>query len=206
VFLNTGKVLTAREWPVPGTDTLKLYTEQGGKLNDRPADEGQDSYQADSRGFSNEFNTGNVTFETVPMKRDTLIVGVPKMQLTISVLGSPRIHVIPSLYDVKGDSADRIGQAFCAIQPELRNGIDSPAPVIPTEVMEIDLTCMSQAHVVEKGHRLRLVIASSHPDKVPTFAEGSQITVYSGGREGTRLDLPVIYNPKVYEDPFVPAV
>jgi len=206
IFLNTGTVFTANEWPVEGTDTLKLYTEQGGSLNTRPADEGQDSYQADSRGFNNEFGTGNVTFETKPMKRDTLIVGVPKMQLTISVLGSPRIHVIPSLYDVDGNKTDRIGQAFCAIQPELRNGIDQPAPVIPAEVMQIGLTCMSQAHLVEKGHRLRLVIASSHPDKVPTFAEGAQITVYSGGKEGTRLDLPVVYKPKVYEDPFVPAV
>lgn len=206
IFLNNGEVLTARDWPVSGTSKLKLYTEAGGKLNDRPADEGQDSYQADPRGMSNEFNTGNVTYESAPMKRDTLIVGVPKMKLTVSVLGSPRIHIIPTLYDVDGNKIDRIGRAFCAIQPELRDGIDKPAPVIPAQVMEIELTCMSQAHLVEKGHRLALAIASSHPDKVPTFASGSQITVYSGGAEGTHVNLPVIYNPKLYDDPFVPAV
>ncbi|MGH2756457.1 MAG: CocE/NonD family hydrolase [Actinomycetota bacterium] len=205
VFLNNGTVLTATEWPVEGTDKLRLYAEAGGKLNDRPADEGEASYVADPRGASNEFNTGNVSYETAPMKRDTLIVGVPTMQLSVSVVGSTRIHILPSLYDVKGDEADRIGRAFCAIQPELRDGIDSPAPVIPAEVMEIKLTCMSQAHLVAKGHRLRLTIASSHPDKVPTFAEGSRITVYSGGREGTYVDLPVIYNPPIYKDFFVPA-
>jgi predicted acyl esterase len=205
VFLNDGTVLTATEWPVEGTDKLRLYAEAGGKLNDRPADEGEASYVADARGASNEFNTGNVSYESEPMKRDTLIVGVPTMKLAVSVVGSPRIHIIPSLYDVKGDEADRIGRAFCAIQPELRNGIDAPAPVIPAEVMEIELTCMSQAHVVKKGHRLRLTIASSHPDKVPTFAEGSQVTVHSGGQDGTYVDLPVIYDPKVYKDFFVPA-
>ena len=201
IFLNNREVLTASEWPVEGTKTLKLYTQQGGDLLDRTADEGADSYRADSRGFSNEFNTGRVTFTSAPMPRDALIVGVPKMKLRVSVIGSPRIHIIPSLYDIDGDNADRIGQAFCAINPELRNGIDAPALVIPAEVMDIELTCMSQAHLVEKGHRLMLQIASSHPDKVPTFAEGAQITIHSGGQEGTSVTLPVIYDPKTYADP-----
>ena len=201
IFLNDGTVFTADQWPVEGTETLRLFTQQGGDLLDRTADEGTDSYIADSRGFSNEHNTGKVTFTSAPMKRDTLIVGVPKMKLRVSVVGSPRIHIIPSLYEVDGSAVDRIGQSFCAINPELRNGIDSPAPVIPAEVMDIEITCQSQAHLLEKGERLMLLIASSHPDKVPTFAEGAQITIHSGGQEGTSLTLPVIYNPKTYADP-----
>lgn len=205
VFLNTNTIYTANDWPVAGTGKLTLYSEQGGKLLDKPADEGEDFYTADSRGFNNEFNTGNISYETKPMTRDTLIIGVPKMKLEISVLGSPRVHIIPSLYDIDGNKADRIGQAFCAIQPELRDGIDQPQPVIPGELMEIELTCMSQAHLVAKGHKLRLTIASSHPDKVPTFANGSQINVHSGGKDGTQVILPVIYEPKLYPDFFIPA-
>jgi predicted acyl esterase len=198
VFLNTGQVFTAREWPPP-TDKLVLFPSQDGKLPDRPADEGQNSYIADTQGFNNEFNTGNVSFTSAAAKEDMLIIGVPKMHLSISVT-SPRIHVIPSLYDVSGSSRDRIGQSFCAINPELRNGIGNPAPVIPAEVMEFDIECQSQAHLLKKGHQLMLMIASSHPDKVPTFAAGAQVTVYSGGNEGTSLTLPVIYSPRLYND------
>jgi uncharacterized protein len=203
VFLNTGDVYTTQQWP-PQAGSLKLYADAGGKLLDGPADEGNLTYIADADGFSNEHDTGNVSFESAPAKKDTLIVGVPKMHLSISVT-SPRIHIIPSLYDVKGDDADRIGQSFCAVNPELRNGIGSPAPVIPTEVMNFDIECQSQAHMLEKGHKLRLMIASSHPDKVPTFAAGAQVTVYSGGEEGTSVTLPVLYEPKVYKDFFVVA-
>lgn len=201
LFLNDGTVYTSNEWPV-AANKLTLFPDATGELLDRPADEGSVSYTADTQGFNNEFNTGNVSFTSKPFKRDTLIAGVPKMQLQISVVGSPRVHVIPSLYDVDGDNMDRIGQSFCAVNPELRNGVDAPAPVIPTEIMNFDIECQSQAHLVEKGHRLMLMIASSHPDKVPTFASGAQITVYSGGEEGTSVTLPVIYNPKTYTDPY----
>ena len=76
--------------------------------------------------------------------------------------------------------------------------------VIPTEVIDFSIDCAPQAHLVTKGHRLMLQIASSHPDKVPTFAEGAQITIYSGGQEGTSVSLPVIFDPKTYADPLGP--
>lgn len=204
VFLNSAEVYTDQQWP-PKTNKLKLYPAEGGKLLNGPADEGESSYIADHRGFNSEFQTGNVIFETPPLKKDTLIVGVPKMHLSIAAT-SPRIHVIPSLYDVSGSKADRIGQSFCAVNPELRDGIDKPSPVIPGQVMEFDIECQSQAHLVRKGHSLRLIIASSHPDKVPTFASGTQVTVYSGGEEGTSLTLPVVYNPRLHKDPYSRAV
>lgn len=71
--------------------------------------------------------------------------------------------------------------------------------------MSFDIECQPQAHLLEKGHKLMLMIASSHPDKLPTFAEGAQVTVYSGGEEGTSVTLPVIYNPTTYADHFTSA-
>ena len=202
VFVNGDMQYRPTTWP-PKTRSLTLYADAGGKLLDQPADEGESSYIADAEGFGNEFQTGNVSFESAPVKKDTLIVGVPKMHLNMSMT-APRLHVIPSLYDVKGDSIDRIGQSFCAINPELRNGIDKPAPVIPGEVLQFDIECQSQAHLLRKGHSLRLMIASSHPDKVPTFANGAQVTIYSGGEEGTSVKLPVVYNPTLVFDSVAP--
>ena len=158
------------------------------------------SYVADPRGFTNEFNTGRVTFETGALPEDILIAGVPKMRLVTSVT-SPRIHINAQLYDVRGNTADRIGQSMFAISPELRNGPDKPEPVVPAQVMRIDMEGQPQAHLVKKGHTLRLVIASSHPDKVPVFAEGAQVSVIVGGEDGTTVTVPVIYEPKLWPDP-----
>jgi predicted acyl esterase len=198
VFLNTGEVFTAPTWP-PVTNDLVLYPSADGKLLDRPADEGTSTYSSDADGFTNEFNTGSVTFTSPPAKEDMLIVGVPKMHLSISTT-SPRVHIIPSLYDVKGDNMDRIGQSFCAVNPELREGLDSPTPVIPAQVMDFDIECQPQAHMLEKGHKLLLMFAGSHPDKVPTFAVDPQVTVFSGGEAATSLTLPVIFDAKLYND------
>jgi predicted acyl esterase len=198
LFLNTGDVFTAPTWPPKTDDTLKLFASADGKLLNGPADEGSVSYVADPQGQEDEFETGHVSFVSGAAKRDTLIVGVPKMHLSISTT-TPRVHIIPSLYDVSGSSRDRIGESFCAVNPELRDGIAKPSPVIPAQVYEFDIECQPQGHLLQKGHKLELIIASSHPDKVATFAEG-QVTIYAGGEEGTSVSLPVIYDPVLYND------
>lgn len=203
-FLNNGEVYTAPQWP-PRTDDITFHASGDGTLTAEPGnEEGGVSYVADPNGFASEFDTGSVVFETPKFTKDTLVIGIPEMRLTASVT-SPRIHLIATLYDDDGKELDRIGMADFAIQPELRNGIDEPAPVIPGEVMKMDLEGMAQAHLIEKGHRLTLIVASSHPDKVPTLAAGARVTVVTGGKGATSVTLPVIENPKLYRDPFVPA-
>jgi predicted acyl esterase len=204
IFLNTREVFTANVWPPPVDETVTFFPNADGTMSSKAQgeDAGSVSYVADQRGFGNEFNTGNVSFETKPFTKDTLVVGIPTMRLTASVLGVTRVHLIASMYDVSGGEADLMGKAGFAINPELRDGIDKWQPVIPGEKMVMKLEGMAQAHVIEKGHKLRLMIASSHPDKVPTFAGGAHVTVYTGGKDGTTLSLPVIYNPKVYKDFF----
>ncbi len=205
IFLNNGEVFTASSYPPKVDGTLKLIANSDGSLAPEANEEsGVVRYVADQRGQYDEFGTGHVSFTTKPFKKDTLIVGVPKMRLTVSVT-SPRIHLIGTLYDVKGNNADRIGRAGFAIQPELRNGIDKPEPVIPGQEMTIELDGMPQAHLIEKGHSLMLVIASSHPDKVATFGGGAVVNVVTGGENGTQLKLPVIYEPKLYADPMPTA-
>ena len=201
LFLNNGEVYTEHQWPVPASDNLVLYPTQDGSLRGQPDDEASASYIADARGSSQEFSTANVSWTGPKFTKDTLIAGVPDLRLEVSST-FPRIHINATLYDVApGGEFDRIGRAGWAVQPELRAGIDDPQPVIPGERMSIRLKGMSQAHLLAKGHRLMLRIASSHPDKVPTFAEGAQITVYTGGKDGTSFSLPVITNPRTYADP-----
>lgn len=205
IFLNTGDIYTADQWPPRVDEEIRFYPQADGSMTEgaQGEDEGNVTYVSDQRGFENEFDTGHVAFETKPFKKDTLVVGIPKMRLEASVLGMTRVHLIASMYDVKGDTVDLMAKAGFAINPELRDGIDAWAPVVPGERMTMNLEGMAQAHMIEKGHSLRLIVASSHPDKVPTFAGGAQVSVYTGGQDGTRLNVPVIFNPKTYPDFFL---
>ncbi|MDQ4124064.1 MAG: hypothetical protein M3134_00495, partial [Actinomycetota bacterium] len=207
VFLNDGSVFTTSQWPPKPDAQLTFYPQGDGSMSfdATEATEETVSYVADPRGYTSEHSTGRVVFETGPMPEDILIAGVPKMHLVTSVT-SPRVHINAQLYDIgKGSSPDRIGQSMFAISPELRNGPDKPEPVIPGQVMRIDMLGQPQAHIVKKGHSLRLVIASSHPDKVPVFAEGAQVSVVVGGDDGTTVTVPVIYEPKLWPDPLKAA-
>lgn len=202
VFLNTSDVYTDTQWPPKPSRVVKLFPQTDGSLSDRAGEAGTLNYVADPRGFVSEFGTGSVVFDSAPVKEDTLIVGIPELRLTATV-ASPRVHLISTMYDVDdGGRAQGMAKATFAINPELRNGIDSPQPVLPIEKMVMKLTGMAQAYVLEKGHSLRFIIASSHPDKVPVFAEGL-VTVHLGGDDGTMLQIPIVDNPKLYPDPLL---
>jgi hypothetical protein len=47
------------------------------------------------------------------------------------------------------------------------------------------------AHHLRKGHRLVLQVTTSDPDKVPTFSSDPNVTVFTGGEDGTQVTLPI---------------
>jgi predicted acyl esterase len=201
LFLNDGSVFTADRWPVRDAVNIRLFPHaDGGLISDR--DDGASSnFVADHRGFTSEFSTGHVAWTSPQTDSNLLLAGIPQLRLVASVT-NPRVHLIATMYDVApGGQRSRISRATWAIQPELRDGWDKPQPVVPGQAMTIDMEGMAQAHVLRKGHRLELRVTSSHPDKVPTFGGGSVVTVFHGGDDGTRITLPIVFNPKLYKDP-----
>jgi uncharacterized protein len=98
--------------------------------------------------------------------------------------------LIANLFDEDpGGNWRRIGQF--AINPELRNGIANPQPVLPGVAYTMDPPAFAMAHNLRAGHRLVLRVTTSDPDKVPTFAEDPNVTVYTGPT-GTSLQVPHI--------------
>jgi hypothetical protein len=71
--------------------------------------------------------------------------------------------------------------------------------------MTIDMRGETIAHVLPQGHRLRLVLASSQPDKIPTFGAGTVVQVSVGGVDDTALSLPVVARPRLVPDVYRPA-
>ncbi|MDQ3955384.1 MAG: CocE/NonD family hydrolase, partial [Actinomycetota bacterium] len=120
-----------------------------------------------------------------------------------------------------------ISKATFAMNPELRGGSKvnerervkevkpvtpcaSPAPCPPGAIMRLEMRGMAQAHFLEAGHKIRMVIASSQPDKVPTHGMGGRINIHMGGDcsdiEGpeddcrTKLVLPIVRNATLKQD------
>ena len=200
VFLNNETVLTAKAWPPPPTRTVLFHPSANGAMGTQP-DEAADAQYVANPASSDPARQAGLVFDTDPLPNGLLIAGIPQMRYTVTVNGS-RIHLMATLYHVdETDSAERISQAGFAIQPELRAGVDRPAPVVPGQKMKINLIGMAQARYLAPGHRLRLVLSSSDQDKVPTFAAGAVVTVHTGGEDGTVLKLPVLDAAPLYADP-----
>jgi predicted acyl esterase len=203
VFLNDGSVLESSRWPIP-TKPSRLLASAEGHLRSAGGQPGVLRYIADPAGHASEHGTGRVAFESDAAPQDVVLVGPPTLRLRVSVT-IPKVHLMGTLYDVDGEVTTRIGQATFAIQPELRDGVDKPKTVVPGELMTIDMRGETIAHVLPQGHRLRLVLASSHPDKIPTFGAGTVVQVSVGGVDDTALGLPVIARPRLVPDVYRPA-
>jgi predicted acyl esterase len=188
-ILSRTEVYNGTTWPGSPT-TLEFFpSADGGLGTTAPSVPGSVSFAGDARGFVSPTATQGATFSTAPLSQDTLLIGVPKLRLVASVT-TPRVHLIANLFDEDpGGNRRRISQF--AINPELRNGIANPQPVLPGVAYTLDPPAFAMAHNLRAGHRLVLRVTTSDPDKVPTFAVDPNVTVYTGPN-GTNLQVPHI--------------
>ncbi|GAA5114856.1 CocE/NonD family hydrolase [Haloechinothrix salitolerans] len=191
------------QWPPASARMLELYPTADGALSDSaPMTPGSASFAGDPSGFTDPQGTGGVEFATEPLEQDVLFGGQPQLDLVASVT-TPRVHLIANLYDESPPAEDgtverrRISQF--AINPELRSGLSTPAPVLPGVPYEMEPPGFAMAHDLRAGHRLVMRVTMSDPDKVPTFATDPQITVMTGP-DATALRVPVVTDPALVTD------
>lgn len=103
--LNTGEWKSTSSWPVPGTETVRLYLAEGGSLSwTAPgSQEGEDSYIVDFDAMSSEDprwlsplfgntqypnrqfeDAGLLVYETSPLTEDLEVTGYPVVHLNVS--------------------------------------------------------------------------------------------------------------------------
>ncbi len=181
------EIYTAKSWPPPVARTLTLRASADGSLGTEPGAPGAPSFAGDPLGFLFT-TTGNLTFASAPLAEDTILLGLPKLTLSSAVTMQP-LNLIATLYSAHAFDLRRISQ--CAMNPQLRGGADRIAPVIPGERMELHPPCFTVSQHVRAGDRLILKISTSDIDKLPLFAIDPQVTVFTGGLGGTKLELPV---------------
>ena len=221
VFLNNHQVYQPRQWPPgPFNRRNRLYLAPDGKLlPSAPRDISSDMFIGSPGGEVNEFSNENelgtnaLGWTTAALKKPMLLAGTPRMHLSM-MQDVERLHIIGTLYDIAPDgtvvcvpitnsSRCGISKATFAMNPELRHGIKemTPVPTDPQRRMHLRQRGMAQAYVVEKGHRLRFVVATSQPDKVATHSEGT-VTVFMGGNHPSRIALPLITRATLRKDFF----
>jgi predicted acyl esterase len=202
---DRSEVLVTDKWPVSSASYLTLYPASPGPLS--PGTDGTLSpalplpgasrFTGDPTGFQDPQLTGGVDFVSNPMTTDTVLTGQPLLDLVASVT-LERVHLIANLYDEFPDGSRRRISQF-AINPELRNGLETVTPVVPIVPMTLKPPGFAMAHNLLAGHKLVLRVTASDPDKVPTFAVDPLITVHTG-RGGTVLRVPVVSNPRLLAD------
>ena len=181
------EIYTAPSWPPVAGRTLTLNASADGTLGEAPGVAGAPSFVGDPGGFLFG-TTGNLTFTTAPFKEDTILLGLPKLTLASSVTLQP-LHLIATLYSAHAFDLRRISQ--CAMNPQLRNGAERIALVIPGARMQLAPPCFTVSQHVRAGDRLILKITTSDVDKLPLFAIDPHVAVFTGGANGTKLELPV---------------
>jgi predicted acyl esterase len=185
------EIYTAPSWPPATARTLTLRASADGVLGEGPGVAGAPSFAGDPGGFLFT-TTGNLTFTSAPFAQDTVLLGLPKLMLAASVTLQP-VHLIATLYSAHAYDVRRISQ--CAMNPQLRTGADRLALVIPGVRMALAPPCFTVSQHVRAGDRLILKVTTSDVDKLPLFALDPHVTVFTGGADGTRLELPVVTGP-----------
>jgi len=189
------EIYTARSWPPPVSRTLTLRASTDGTLGEGQGAPGTRSFVGDPGGFLGT-GTGNATFTSAPFTEDTILLGLPKLTLASAVTLAP-LHLIATLYYAHAYDMRRISQ--CAMNPQLRGGFDHITPVRPGARMQLNPPCFTVSQHVRRGDRLVLKVTTSDDDKLPLFTLDPHVTVFTGGADGTRIELPVA-TARVYPD------
>ena len=202
VFLNDGWVYTDERW-APAATPLRLYADadQGGLAQAAPAEEATTSFVA-APTWSTTGPT-YVDFTSAPVEERTVIIGVPRLDLSAATTGP--VQLVASVYEKSGTSIDlNHPVTVCAIQPLLREGIDTIAPIVPAARMDMEPQCFTAAHVLEPGDQLVLRISAAHRSTgshhAPTLGGDPQVTIFTDG-DGTAVNLPQVIGAELHPDP-----
>jgi predicted acyl esterase len=203
VFLNDGRVWTEKSWVKPPSRLMEYpdAAGAGGKLGGEPAGSGGSvSFSSAASGTST--SSGAVKFASQPLTRDVLLVGKPDLELHASLTGAQAFNLITKLESehTTADGKKEIKPiTYCAIQPGLRDGVDTPAPIVPGEEMTLKPQCFTTAHHLRSGDRLLMTVSASSPHHVSTWSNDLQATVYTGPGK-TAFSLPFVDAPTTYDD------
>jgi hypothetical protein len=171
-----------------------------------PAQAGSATFGTTAEAVVAGVGRGKVAFTSELLTQPALFLGLPQLRLNASLSTGQIMHLTATLFREEVTTNDKGEEVvlrepmnFCAIQPQLRNGIETVTPVVPGEKMALDLQCFTTAHWVPAGQRLTLEVSTKTPHHASFGSTDRQITVYTGP-EDTSYSLPVVPRFTLYRD------
>lgn len=204
-----GRWIAEPAWPPPARPRRRLHLGQG-VLSDTPiADAGVatvdgaqvvgltkpewlDRLPADQAWD----DARSVVFETAPLETDVEILGAPTVRLRLAA-DQPVAQVAVRLCAVDQDGGSWL-VAYALRNLTHRVSHTAPAPLVPGEAVDVDLSMAFVAHRFRCGQRLRLAISESLWPLVWPSPQPATLTL---DLAGCALDLPV-RTPEAEPAPF----
>lgn len=184
------QVVTDDAWSRP-TTRLALYPDatDGSLRLTPPTEAGSTSFNGGANAVAAGIENGAAVFASEPFATDTVLLGLPELMLRASQSVAQVNHLTAALYRVDAAGGRELANV-CAIQPMLRFGVTTLAPVVPAEAMDLPMQCFTAAHWIKAGQSLELEI-STRTQHHASFASDPQITVFTGP-DATRYLLPTV--------------
>ena len=129
----------------------------------------------------------SLCFDGPPLDAPLDVLGIPRLRLRIAA-DRPAAFVVARLCDVAPDGTS------CLVTRGVlnlchRHGHDRPEPLVPGEVVDVELPLKAIGYAVPAGHRLRLALSTSYWPWVWPSPEPVEVAVTCDG--GSCLELPV---------------
>jgi predicted acyl esterase len=136
-------------------------------------------------------------FDTAPVLKETLIVGLPKVHVTVTPQASGG-YLAAYLYDMSPDGTlRRIG--WTTMNLAYADGTTTRTEVVPNMPILAKMEIQPMDSVIPKDHQLRLRLwVFTDGDRLPTVPPGG-VTLEMGPGITSVLDLPTVErDPAVY--------
>ena len=211
-LMGAGTWLTGDSWPLPETAdrTMYLASDRGaatlwgdGALLAQPGQPGSDELRSDPHNPVPSIGgdlgiSAPVCADQRPVecRADVLVYSTPVLDRPVTIAGDlgadlyvsadvPDADVFVKLVDVYPDgTAYNLGEA--ALRLRYREGVRSPASLVPGEVYRVAVRGITTANYFPPGHRIRVEIAgSSFPNADRNW--------HTGGRNELAADGPVAH-------------
>jgi predicted acyl esterase len=204
---TVGEWRSETDWPASGLKDKTWYLGANQALQDDPAADGSDAYdykpvvgmtaglwsgglQFGLPGDQRPDEAYSLSYTTAPLADAVHIIGWPHAILHVSSSASV-MGFSASLCDVHPDGTSQL-VAKGMLNGTRRRSFSNPERITPGEGFELDIQIDCTAWMFDKGHSIRLNVASADwPNVWPTPELGTN-QVYRGPVRASRLVLPTV--------------
>jgi putative CocE/NonD family hydrolase len=144
----------------------------------------------------------SLVYDSDPLAQDLEILGLPRALLKVAA-SVRQANWIVRLSDVAPDGSvtQVAGAAFNGTH---RNSARTPQPIVPGQVIPLDIEMHFTSWVFPKGHRIRFAVNNAQWPMLWPTPYPMTTALHLGGADGARLSLPVVPFEKRPAPQFLP--